>query len=30
MKSAARNRHRKPRMIFEARPPPRGKRVLVV
>lgn len=30
MKSGARSRHRKPRMIFEARPPPRGKRVLVV
>jgi CheY-like chemotaxis protein len=30
MKSAARRRHRKPKKIFEARPPPRGKRVLVV
>jgi CheY-like chemotaxis protein len=30
MKSAARSRHRKPRKIFEARPSPRGKRVLVV
>lgn len=30
MKSAARSRHRKPRKIFEARPPPCGKRVLVV
>jgi CheY-like chemotaxis protein len=30
MKSATRSRHRKPRMIFEVRPPPRGKRVLVV
>jgi CheY-like chemotaxis protein len=30
MKSAARSRHRKPRKIFEARPPSRVKRVLVV
>ena len=30
MKSAARKRHRRPREIFEAHRPPRGKRVLVV
>jgi CheY-like chemotaxis protein len=30
VKAAARSRHRKPRKIFEARLPPRGKRVLVV